>query len=163
MRHIGPIDINYTIIHPNHFNWKSPALQWHNNDHTWCPSRFHSRPYMTSCYICHSTQCILLLFYLYRFPSQNNNAGHKIAVICAQCFSHVFVQQAESVPAKNPVFKFIPLTNSYMPYLLHTDDMPRMDWIKWDSRKFLEKLLVAPKLTCTSPGSPASPTITIMR
>ncbi|XP_072042036.1 uncharacterized protein [Amphiura filiformis] len=102
---------------------------------------------------------VILLALLHRFPSHNNNTGHKIAVVCAQCFSHIFVQQAESVPAKNPVFKFIPLTNSYMPYLLHTEDMPKVEWMKWDTQLFLKKLLVAPR----SPASPTSPSITIMR
>ena len=110
------------------------------------------------------TKLFFLYSFAFRFPSYNNNSnGHKIAVICSQCFSHMFVQQADSVPTKNSVYKFIALTNSYQPYLIHMDEMPRMEWIKWDVRMFLEKLLVAPKLTCTSPTSPASPSITMMR
>ena len=84
-------------------------------------------------------------------------------MVCAQCYSHAFVQQADSVPAKNPVFKFVALSNSYMPYLIHTDEVPKMDWVSWDTQGFLKKLLVAPKLTCKSPTNPSSPSITILR
>ncbi|XP_022096553.1 uncharacterized protein LOC110982460 [Acanthaster planci] len=107
---------------------------------------------------------LILLSLVHRFSPEtiNNWKGHEIAVVCAQCYSHVFVQHAKCVPATDPVYHFVPLTTAYQPYLINPELPEKMPFVKWDTRSFLKNLLLSPKRSISSEDyvlgpSPTSP------
>ena len=116
-------------------------------------------------------QCMLIDFDFYNFfkyfscrfsPEMINNntttTSHQIAVVCAQCYSHIFVQHAKCVPASDPVFHFIPLTTGYQPYLVNPELPEKIPWVKWDTRSFLKSLLLSPRRSISSEDYVLGPT-----
>ncbi|XP_038064468.1 uncharacterized protein LOC119734906 [Patiria miniata] len=108
---------------------------------------------------------LILLSLVHRFSPEtinNNHKGHGIVVVCAQCYSHTFVQHAKCVPATDPVFHFVPLTTAYQPYLVNPELPEKMPFVKWDIRSFLKSLLLSPRRSISSEDyvlgpSPTSP------
>ncbi|XP_071793028.1 uncharacterized protein [Asterias amurensis] len=106
---------------------------------------------------------LILLSLIHRFSPEmiNNNTtntSHQIAVVCAQCYSHIFVQHAKCVPASDPVFHFIPLTTGYQPYLVNPELPEKIPWVKWDTRSFLKSLLLSPRRSISSEDYVLGPT-----
>ncbi|XP_072178006.1 uncharacterized protein [Diadema setosum] len=72
------------------------------------------------------------------------NSTQRVAVVCAQSYSHTFTQQADSVPASSSVFQFIPLTTSYQPYQVKADSMPKPAGVSFDVQKLVSHVLQPP-------------------
>ncbi|XP_041477313.1 uncharacterized protein LOC121425352 [Lytechinus variegatus] len=76
---------------------------------------------------------------------RRSNSSQRIAVVCAQSFSHTFTQHADSIPAQtSEVFQLIPLTTSYQPYQVKTDSMPRPNGLSVDIQKLVGHVFQSP-------------------
>ncbi|XP_030841313.1 uncharacterized protein LOC115923999 [Strongylocentrotus purpuratus] len=76
---------------------------------------------------------------------RRSNSSQRIAVVCAQSFSHTFTQHADSIPAESSgVFQFFPLTTSYQPYQVKPDAMARPVGLSLDFQKLIGHVFQSP-------------------